>query len=111
MIILSHCTELAAFHEPLHRDSADPKRCLADHPQDIVCKHKQTKHAYKVNFSRATHICKKFLYPAQNEKPMDVTTLLARELIPIQNERQYARLKKLISESRNILYTAHPKSK
>ncbi|MDE7311006.1 MAG: hypothetical protein K2N87_05195 [Eubacterium sp.] len=58
-----------------------------------VIQKKQTKHAYKVNFSRAAHICRKFLYPVQNEKPMDVPALLGRELIPIRNERQYARLK------------------
>jgi len=54
---------------------------------------KQRKHAYKVNFSRAAHICRKFLYPIKRENPIDVPTLLGRELIPIRNERQYARLK------------------
>lgn len=51
-----------------------------------VIQEKQTKHAYKVNFNRAAHICRKFLYPAHSEKPIDVPALLGRELIPIRNE-------------------------
>lgn len=54
---------------------------------------KQRKHAYKVNFSRAAHICRKFLYPVGRENPIDVPALLSRELIPIREDRQYARLK------------------
>lgn len=58
-----------------------------------VIEKKQRKHAYKVNFSRASHICRKFLYPVKREKPIDVATLLSRELIPIRDGRQFARLK------------------
>lgn len=58
-----------------------------------VLEEKQRKHAYKVNFSRAAHICRKFLYPVEREKPIDISALLSRELIPIRDGRQYARLK------------------
>lgn len=52
-----------------------------------------TKHDYKVNFSSAVHICRSFLRPAAEERPINVTALLQKELIPIRNERQYPRLK------------------
>lgn len=58
-----------------------------------VIQEKKRKYAYKVNFSKAAHICRKFLYPTKREKPVDVGVLLSRELIPIREERQYARLK------------------
>ena len=48
------------------------------------------KHEYKVNFSVAAHICRVFLRPKKD--PMDVMSLLEKELIPIRNERQYPRL-------------------
>lgn len=52
-----------------------------------------TKHAYKVNFSSAVHICRSFLRPAAEERPVNVAALLQKELIPIRDERQYPRLK------------------
>lgn len=61
--------------------------------RQAVIEKKQQKHTYKVNFSRAAHICRKFLYPVGREKPIDIPTLLSRELIPIRDDRQYARLK------------------
>lgn len=51
------------------------------------------KHSYKVNFSVAAHICRVFLRPSAEENPMDVMALLARELIPIRENRKYDRLK------------------
>ena len=51
---------------------------------------KKTKHEYKVNFSIAAHICRVFLQPKKD--PIDVMSLLRKELIPIRNERQYKRL-------------------
>ena len=53
----------------------------------------ETKYEYKINFSSAVHICRSFLRPAAEERPINVTVLLQRELIPIRNERQYPRLK------------------
>lgn len=58
-----------------------------------VIQEKQRKYAYKVNFSKAAHVCRKFLYPVKREKPIDVPALLGRELIPIRDKRQYTRLK------------------
>ena len=57
-----------------------------------VIKHSQTKHVYKVNFSMAAHICRVFLRPATEKDPIDVMSLLGKELIPIRKERQYPRL-------------------
>lgn len=58
-----------------------------------VIEEKQTKHDYKINFSSAVHICRSFLRPAAEERPIHVTALLQKELIPIRKERQYPRLK------------------
>lgn len=57
-----------------------------------VIKHGRTKHGYKVNFSMASHICRVFLRPATEKDPMDVMSLLKKELIPIRKERRYPRL-------------------
>lgn len=57
----------------------------------IVQKAKR-KYSYKVNFSVAAHICRVFLRPSAEENPIDVMALLARELIPIREDRQYNRL-------------------
>ena len=51
-----------------------------------------TKHAYKVNFTIAAHICTVFLRLATEKDKYDVMSLLQRELIPIRNDRQYPRL-------------------
>ena len=55
-----------------------------------VVSQKKTKHEYKVNFSIAAHICRVFLQPKKD--PIDVMSLLRKELIPVRNERQYKRL-------------------
>ncbi len=57
-----------------------------------VVKEAQKKLSYKVNFSVAAHICRVFLRPSAEENPIDVMTLLARELIPIREDRKYNRL-------------------
>ncbi len=57
-----------------------------------VVKHGDTKHEYKVNFSRAAHICRVFLRPTTDKDSIDVMSLLRKELIPIRNNRQYPRL-------------------
>lgn len=57
-----------------------------------VLKKRDTKHAYKVNFTMAAHICRVFLRLATEKDQYDVMSLLQKELIPIRNERQYPRL-------------------
>ena len=58
-----------------------------------VIEKRETKYSYKINFSSAVHICRSFLRPATEERPINVTALLQKELIPIRNGRQYPRLK------------------
>lgn len=58
-----------------------------------IIKKGKTKHEYKVNFSMAAHICRVFLRLTAEKDPIDVMSLLCRELIPIRNERHYPRLK------------------
>lgn len=55
-------------------------------------KHGHTKHEYKVNFSRAAHICRVSLRPHTEEDLIDVMSLLQKELIPVRNDRRYPRL-------------------
>lgn len=62
---------------------------LMDH---TVIKKRGTKHDYKINFSSAVHICRSFLRPAAEERPINVTALLQKELVPIRNGRKYPRL-------------------
>ncbi|OUO25101.1 hypothetical protein B5F86_13640 [Lachnoclostridium sp. An298] len=57
-----------------------------------VVKRGKTQHEYKVNFSRAAHICRVFLRPNPKKDPLDVMALLQKELIPIRNDRKYPRL-------------------
>lgn len=57
-----------------------------------ILKHGRTKHEYKVNFSMAAHICRVFLRPTTEKDPIEVMSLLKKELIPIRNDRQYPRL-------------------
>lgn len=57
-----------------------------------IIKHGQTKHVYKVNFAMAAHICRVFLRLATEKGPIDVMSLLGKELIPIRKERRYPRL-------------------
>lgn len=53
----------------------------------------ETKYEYRVNFTRAAHICRAFLRPHTKKGPLEVTSLLLKELVPFRNERQYPRLK------------------
>ena len=54
---------------------------------------RETKHAYKVNFTVAAHISRIFLRLTTKEDSIDVMEILKSELIPIRDERQYPRLK------------------
>ncbi len=57
-----------------------------------VIEKKETKFEYKVNFTRAAHICRVFLRLTTEKDRYNVMLLLQKELIPIRNERQYPRL-------------------
>ena len=59
---------------------------------NTVIKKAKRRHSYKVNFSVAAHICRAFLRPSAEENLIDVMVLLARELIPIRENRKYNRL-------------------
>lgn len=63
--------------------------CIVGH---TVIEKRDTKHCYKINFSNAAHVCRVFLRPAAEERPVNVTVLIQQELIPIRNDRQYDRL-------------------
>lgn len=52
-----------------------------------------TKHSYKVNFTVAAHISRIFLRLTTKEDSVEVMKILASELIPIRDSRQYPRLK------------------
>lgn len=60
---------------------------------NAVIEEKNTKYQYRVNFSVAAHICRIFLRMATEKDSIDVIFLIKKELIPIRNDRQYARLK------------------
>ena len=59
--------------------------------QTIVTK-EGTKHDYKVSFSVAAHICRKYLRPFTQLVAENIIKLLQKELIPIRNGRKYPRL-------------------
>ena len=72
-----------------------------------VIKQGDTKHEYKVNFSRAAHICRVFLRLTTEKDSIDVMLLLQKELIPIRNDRQYPRLRTAhFRKPRYFLYRA-----
>ena len=65
------------------------------------------KYAYKVNFSVAVHVCRAFLRPSSEQRPIDVLSLLRRELVPIRDERKFKRLQTAhFRKPRYFLYRA-----
>lgn len=60
--------------------------------QSTVLETGNTKHEYKVSFTRAAHICRAFLRLPAKEDRMDIAALLRKELIPIRGDREYPRL-------------------
>ena len=60
---------------------------------NTIIEKRETKHAYKVNFTVAAHISRIFLRLTTKEDSIDVMEILKSELIPIRDERQYPRLK------------------
>lgn len=62
------------------------------------------KHAYKVNFTMAAHICRVFLRLTTEKDQYDVMSLLQKELIPIRNDANTQGFKLLISGNHDISY-------
>ena len=60
--------------------------------QSTVVKTGDTKHKYKINFTRAVHICRVFLRLPAGEGTMNTAALLHKELIPLRRDRKYPRL-------------------
>ena len=60
----------------------------------IVLETNDTKHAYKVNFTIAAHICicRVFFCLNMEKDKYDVMSLLPKKLIPVWNDLQYSRL-------------------
>lgn len=72
-----------------------------------VIKKGDTKHEYTVNFSVAAHICRAFLRPSTVKDPIDVMSLLCKELVPLREGRQYPRLKTAhFRKPRHFIYRA-----
>ena len=57
----------------------------------IVVEKKDRKYAYKINFSIAIAICVEFLRRTSASAPMDVVTLIGRELVAIRPDRHSPR--------------------
>lgn len=60
--------------------------------QSAVPETRDTKHVYKVNFTRAVHICRVFLRLPAGKDRIDTAALLRKELVPIRGDRKYPRL-------------------
>lgn len=58
----------------------------------VVEKH-DTKYPYKVNFTKAAHLCRIYLRLTMGIDSVDVMPLLLKELIPVRDGRQFRRLK------------------
>lgn len=74
---------------------------------NTVLEQENGKYAYKIEFSSAAHICRAFLRNPTEECRIDVMALLQKRLIPIRDERQYARLQTAhFRRPRHFLYRA-----
>lgn len=60
--------------------------------QSTVIEAGDTKHEYKISFTRAAHICRVFLRLPAGEDAINTAALLRKELIPIRRDREYPRL-------------------
>lgn len=58
--------------------------------QDIKIKKKKTKYTYQVNFTRASHIIRRFLNKKTSEKP-PVENLIVKEILPVRPGRMGTR--------------------
>lgn len=54
---------------------------------------RDTKYPYKINFTKAAHLCRIYLRLTTEADSIDMMRLLLRELIPIRDGRQFKRLK------------------
>lgn len=61
--------------------------------QSTVIETGDTKHKYKINFTRAAHICRVFLRLPAGEGAINTVALLRKERIPICEDREYPRLR------------------
>lgn len=57
----------------------------------IVIQKPKTKHIYQLNYTRAIHICHKFLQALPWEYQPDVETLISRYLLPVRKGRTFPR--------------------
>lgn len=69
----------------------------------VIIHKSKLKHTYKVNFSAAVHICRKFL--AEKMHPPDVESLIAKYIIPIRPNRKYERRLSKHSKGATINFT------
>ena len=97
---LKYTIGLSNFHayKPEYIQQEIWAKLLAYNITEIMINHtviekKETKHAYKIKFTAAAHICRIFLRLTTEKDSIDVMSLLKKELIPIRDERQYPRLK------------------
>lgn len=60
--------------------------------QSTVVDAGDTKHVYRVNFTRAAHVCRAFLRQPAGEDRINTAALLRKELVPIRRDRAYPRL-------------------
>lgn len=60
--------------------------------QSAVPEAGDTRYEYKVNFTRAAHICRVLLRLPAGEDRIDTAALLRKELVPIRRDRGYPRL-------------------
>lgn len=54
----------------------------------VLISQSNRRYAYKVNFTNAAHVCRRFLRLGCNEPPLDVQTLIKKSITPIRPLRQ-----------------------
>jgi hypothetical protein len=60
----------------------------------VVIEKKDTIHQYQINYAIAIRICIEFLIQSRNSPPMNVETLIGRQLLPIRSGRKAPRFVK-----------------
>ena len=68
----------------------------------VVIKNGQRKHTYRVNFSVAVHVCKYFL--KKKLHPPNVEALIAKNIVPIREKRQFVRIVSGVKASTSFTY-------
>jgi len=59
----------------------------------IVARRTGNKHSYQVNFTVATHVCRRFLRCRSNSPPLNVKALICKNILPLRPGRQAVRRK------------------